>query len=119
MWACPSGDSRAASSSWTGCPSWRSCSRMCRGSGVPQHDRVEVQAERGELVFLAFAVGLVDPAAVAVTDLAGQPMPGLLDSQMPVLQRYAESSSVPTRSDGYARRSAARVTTRLGSCGTG
>ena len=38
-------------------------------AGVPPHDGVEDQAERGELVFLAFAVGLPDLAAVAVADL--------------------------------------------------
>ena len=39
-------------------------------AGVPQHDGVEHQAEHGELVFLAFAVGLADLAALAVEDLA-------------------------------------------------
>ena len=40
---------------------------------VPQHDGVEDQAERGELVFLAFAVGLPDLAAVALADLINNP----------------------------------------------
>jgi hypothetical protein len=38
-------------------------------TGIPQHDGVEDQAEGGELIFLAFAIGLPDLAAVAVADL--------------------------------------------------
>jgi phage tail protein X len=34
-------------------------------TGIPRHDRVEDQAEGDKLVFLAFAVGLPDLAAVA------------------------------------------------------
>ena len=41
-------------------------------TGIPQHDGVEDQAEGGELIFLAFAVGLPDLAAVAVADLAAE-----------------------------------------------
>ncbi|MEA2232349.1 MAG: hypothetical protein QOD83_2165 [Solirubrobacteraceae bacterium] len=36
--------------------------------GVPEHEDVEREAERGELVFLALAVGLPQFAAVAVED---------------------------------------------------
>jgi hypothetical protein len=47
-------------------------------TGVPQHDRVDDQAERGELTFLAFSLGLVDLAAFAMADRAGELVPGLL-----------------------------------------
>jgi hypothetical protein len=36
--------------------------------GVPEHEHVERESERSELVFLAFAVGLAKFAAVAVED---------------------------------------------------
>lgn len=36
--------------------------------GVPEHERVEREAERAELVFLAVAVGLAQLAFVAVED---------------------------------------------------
>lgn len=35
------------------------------GAGVPQHDGVEDEAERSELVFLAFSVALAELAALA------------------------------------------------------
>jgi hypothetical protein len=53
-------------------------------AGVPQHDGVEDQAERGELIFLAFAVGLPDLTAVAVADLSAQAVAGFLHGQLPV-----------------------------------
>jgi hypothetical protein len=53
-------------------------------AGVPQHDRVEDQAQGGELVFLAFAVGLADLAAVAVADLAGEAVAGFLHGELSV-----------------------------------
>jgi hypothetical protein len=40
-------------------------------TGIPQHDGVEDQAEGGDLVFLAFAIGLPDLAAVAVAERRG------------------------------------------------
>jgi len=52
--------------------------------GVPQHDGVQDQAERAELVLLPFAVGLAQLAALAVEDLAGQPVTGFLDGELPV-----------------------------------
>jgi hypothetical protein len=36
----------------------------------------------GELVFLAFAVGLADLPAPAVTDLPGEPVPGPLHGEL-------------------------------------
>jgi hypothetical protein len=39
--------------------------------GIPEDEDVEGEAERGELVFLALAVGLAQFAAVAVEDHAG------------------------------------------------
>ena len=53
-------------------------------AGVPQGDGVEHQAERAELVFLAFAVALAELAAPAVADLAREPVAGLLDGELPV-----------------------------------
>ena len=40
--------------------------------GVVRDDRVDDQAERAELFFLAVAVGLAQSAAAAVADVAGQ-----------------------------------------------
>lgn len=42
--------------------------------GVPEHDGVEYQPQRAELVFLALAVALVDLPAPAVEDRPCQPM---------------------------------------------
>lgn len=42
------------------------------------------QAEGGELVILAFAVGLPDLAAVAVADLSAEAMAEFLDGELPV-----------------------------------
>src|ERR1035441_1537897 len=53
-------------------------------TGIPQHDGVEDQAEGGELMFLAFAVGLPDLAAVAVADLAAEAVAGFLHGELPV-----------------------------------
>jgi hypothetical protein len=39
---------------------------------VVEDDRVDDQAERAELFFLAFAVGLAELAAAAVADFAGE-----------------------------------------------
>ena len=39
---------------------------------VVEHDAVDDQAERIELFFLAFAVGLAELAAAAVADVAGE-----------------------------------------------
>jgi hypothetical protein len=39
--------------------------------GIPEHERVEREAERAELVFLAVAVGLAQLAFVAVEDDPG------------------------------------------------
>ena len=51
-------------------------------AGVPQHHGVEPQAEGAELVFLALAVGLAQLAALAVEDLASQPVPGFLHGEL-------------------------------------
>jgi hypothetical protein len=48
-------------------------------AGVPQHDGVDDQAERAELVFLAFPVRLAQLATLPVEDLARESVPGLLD----------------------------------------
>jgi hypothetical protein len=53
-------------------------------TGIPQHDGVEDQAEGGELIFLAFAIGLPDLAAVAVADLAAEAVAGFLHGELPV-----------------------------------
>jgi len=45
-------------------------------AGVPQHDGIEYEAKRTELVFLAFAVALAQLAALTVEDLAGESMAG-------------------------------------------
>jgi len=45
-------------------------------AGVPQHDGIEDEAKRTELVFLAFAVALAQLAALTVEDLAGESMAG-------------------------------------------
>ena len=55
-----------------------------RVTGIPQHDGVEDQAEGGELIFLAFAIGLPDLAAVAVADLAAEAVAGFLHGELPV-----------------------------------
>jgi hypothetical protein len=49
-----------------------------------QHNCVEDQAQGGELIFLAFAVGLSDLAAVAVADFPAESVPGFLHGQLPV-----------------------------------
>ena len=46
--------------------------------GVPEHERVEREAERAELVFLAVAVGLAQLAFVAVEDDPGDGVPALV-----------------------------------------
>jgi hypothetical protein len=46
--------------------------------GVPEHERVEREAERAELVFLAVAVGLAQLAFVAVEDEPGDGVPALV-----------------------------------------
>jgi hypothetical protein len=51
---------------------------------VPQHHRVQDQAQRAQLVLLALAVRLVDLPAPAVAQRAGQGVPRLLDGQLPV-----------------------------------
>ena len=63
-------------------------------AGVPQHHGVQDQAERAKLVFLAFPVGLAQLAALAVEDLAGEPVQGFLDGEycsccFPVCDRAA------------------------------
>jgi hypothetical protein len=83
--ACPSGDSRAAASSRTGWPlPAQALDDGVEVTGIPQHDGVEDQAEGGELIFLAFAIGLPDLAAVAVADLAGEAVAGFLHGELPV-----------------------------------
>jgi hypothetical protein len=47
----------------------------------PEHDGVEGQAERAELVLHAVAVRLVDGAALAVAHVAGQLVAGLLHGE--------------------------------------
>ena len=47
-----------------------------------KRDGVDDQAERCELVFLAFTVGLADLAASSVADLPGEPVPGLLHGEL-------------------------------------
>jgi hypothetical protein len=42
--------------------------RVVEVLGVPEHERVEREAERAELIFLALAVGLAQLALVAVKD---------------------------------------------------
>ena len=42
--------------------------RVVEVLGVPEHERVEREAERAELVFSAFSVGLAQLALVAVED---------------------------------------------------
>jgi hypothetical protein len=46
--------------------------------GVPDHERVEREAERAELVFLAVAVGLAQLALVAVEDDPGDGVSALV-----------------------------------------
>ena len=46
--------------------------------GVPEHERVEREAERSELVFLAFAVGLSQLPLVAGEDDPGDGVPALV-----------------------------------------
>ncbi len=50
----------------------------------PEHDGVEDQAERAELVLHAVAVRLVDGAALAVAHVAGELVAGLLHGELPV-----------------------------------
>ncbi len=45
---------------------------VVQGALVVDDDRVDDQAERAELFFLAFAVGLAQLSAAAVADLAGE-----------------------------------------------
>ncbi|OHV19249.1 hypothetical protein BBK14_29360 [Parafrankia soli] len=53
-------------------------------AGVPQHDSVEDQAQRAELVFLAFPVGLAQFPALPMEDLAGQAVAGFLEGELGV-----------------------------------
>jgi hypothetical protein len=55
--------------------------------GVPEHEDVEREAERGELVFLALAVGLAQFAAVAVEDDAGDGVAAFVAVEMTPMQR--------------------------------
>jgi hypothetical protein len=82
MCSWPSGDSRAASASVTGCPAARCLHHGVDVAGVPEHHHVQHEAERAELVFLAFPVRLAQLAALPVKDLAGQPVPRLLNVQL-------------------------------------
>lgn len=53
-------------------------------AAVPQDDRVQDEAKGAELVFLAFAVGLVNATTPAVADFAGEGVAGFLDGELPV-----------------------------------
>ena len=56
--------------------------RNSRGSpGVVESDGVDDEAERSELLFLAGLVGLVQVAAPAVEDVAGEGVAGFLAVQ--------------------------------------
>lgn len=82
-----SGESRATSSSRLSWPSARNrATAASMPAGVPQHDGVEVQAERDELVLLAVAARLANLAPAAVTDRAGGAVTGLLNGELPVRQ---------------------------------
>jgi hypothetical protein len=80
--ASTSGDRRAASASSTSPLGTELAEGGVGVAGVPQHNGVEDQAERAELVLLPFAVGLAELAALAVEDLAGQPVAGILDGEL-------------------------------------
>ena len=47
------------------------CDRVIEVLGVPQHERVEREAERAELIFLPFPVALAQLTLVAVEDGPG------------------------------------------------
>ena len=49
--------------------------------GVPEHERVERQAERAELIFLTFPIGLAQLAPVAVEDDPGDGVPAFVAGQ--------------------------------------
>ena len=49
---------------------------------VPEHHHVDHQAQRPELVFLAFAITLADLAPLAVEDRPGHAMPALAPVQL-------------------------------------
>jgi hypothetical protein len=53
------------------------CDRVVEVLGVPEHERVEREAERAELVFLPFPVRLTQLALVAVEDDPGDGVPAL------------------------------------------
>ena len=57
------------------------CDRVAEVLGIPQHERVEREPERAELVFLAFPVGLAQLASVAVEDDAGDGVPAFVVGQ--------------------------------------
>ena len=79
------GCSLTTSSSSTGYP--RGAELLERGvhvDGVPQHDAVEHQAERAELVLHPLAVALVQLALGAVEHLAGERVAALLEVADPL-----------------------------------
>jgi hypothetical protein len=53
-------------------------------AGGPEHDGVEDQAERAELVLHTVAVRLVESAPLAVAHVPGQLVAGLLHGELPV-----------------------------------
>ena len=55
--------------------------RVVEVLGVPEHERVEREAERAELVFLAFSVGLAQLASVAVEDDPRDRVPAFVAGQ--------------------------------------
>jgi hypothetical protein len=63
--------------------------RVVEVLSVPEHKRVEREAERAELVFLAVAVGLAQLALVAVEDDPGDGVSALVavEPDAPVRQR--------------------------------
>jgi hypothetical protein len=47
------------------------CDRVVEVLGVPEHERIECEAERADLVFLAVSVGLAQLTLVSVEDDSG------------------------------------------------
>jgi len=83
-------------------------------AGVPQGDGVDDDAQRAELVFLSFAVGLVDLSPLAVEDLAGQAVPGFLIIRVVIsIANRSNASSMATAS--RCRVTAKSVAVRRGS----
>src|SRR5450755_4719451 len=73
MWSVPSGLSRSMSASFDRQAAGAEVVECALGvDRVVEHDRVDDQAERAELFFLALAVALAQFAAVAVADIAGE-----------------------------------------------